>query len=225
VSNWRDPEEQNLEAVRADLRKGRIRFAFLYMAAMDALLHQVGKESSEVDTKMAWYEAQLRQVMAEAAEHYREVRMFVCSDHGMATVHSHVDLMGRVEDLGLDFGRDYVATYDSTMGRFWFFNDRARSRVETLLGSIPEGRILPSEELKELGCAFEGNQYGELIFLMNPGVLIVPSHMGLTPITGMHGYHPDDPDSDASLLSNVPVSEAIKGIPDVFRLMRSEAGA
>lgn len=49
--------------------------------------------------------------------------------------------------------------------------------------------------------------------------------MGLTPITGMHGYHPDDPDSDASLLSNVPVSDAIKGIPDVFRLMRAEAGA
>jgi len=138
-------------------------------------------------------------VLRVASQHYDEVRLFICSDHGMATVHTHVDLMSRVEALGLKFGRDYTATYDSTMGRFWFHSPAARERITALLAQIPEGRILGKQELETLGCDFEGDQYGELIFLMNPGVLIVPSHMGLTPITGMHGYHPDDPDSDASL--------------------------
>ena len=195
------------------------------MASMDALLHEVGKESPQVDQKLAWYEAQLKDVLRTASEHYDEVRLFICSDHGMATVHTHIDLMSKIEALGLEFGRDYTATYDSTMGRFWFHNPPARERIIELLEQVPEGRVLPKEELAQLGCDFEGDQYGELIFLMNAGVLIVPSHMGLTPITGMHGYHPDDPDSDASLLSNVEPPNDPRAITDMFHLMRAESGA
>jgi len=225
VSNWRESEDSNLEQLKTDLAKGQIRFALLYMAAMDALLHEVGKASPQVDQKLAWYEEQLTEVLRVAAQSYDEVRLFICSDHGMATVHTHVDLMSKIEGLGLTFGRDYTATYDSTMGRFWFHEATARERITALLAQVPEGRILPNDELERLGCDFEGDQFGELIFLMNPGTLIVPSHMGLKPITGMHGYHPDDPDSDASLLSNVEPPDDPRAITDVFHLMRAESGA
>ncbi|NCA71416.1 MAG: nucleotide pyrophosphatase [Sphingobacteriia bacterium] len=224
VSDWRAAEEDNLAALRTDLAKGEIRFALLYMAAMDALLHRVGKASALVDEKLDWYAAALEQVLRTAAAHYDEVRVFVCSDHGMATVHTHLDLMRQIESLDLTFGRDYTATYDSTMGRFWFHTPAARERIVARLEQVPEGRILSDAELARLGCDFEGHQYGELIFLMNPGVLIVPSHMGLTPITGMHGYHPDDPDSDAALLSNVAPPDDPRAITDIFHLMRAEAG-
>lgn len=225
VSDWRQPEDVNLDAVKADLRKGEIRFALLYMAAMDALLHEVGKGSPLVDDKLAWYEARLAEVLQAASAHYREVRLFVCSDHGMATIHTHLDLMTRIEALGLTFGKDYTATYDSTMGRFWFHTERARDEITGYLEEQPLGRLLSRRELAELGCDFEGDQYGELIFLADPGVLILPSHMGTTPITGMHGYHPDDRDSDACLLSNVPPPVPVDCITDVFRLMRAESGA
>lgn len=224
VSDWRDTEENNLKALKRDLGQGQVRFALLYMAAMDALLHEVGKDSPLVDEKLAWYQQQLEEVLRTAAAHYEQVRLFVCSDHGMATVRRTIDLMSRVEALGLVFGRDYTATYDSTMGRFWFHNPVARERITASLGQVPEGRILPPEELKQLGCDFEGDQFGELIFLLEAGTLIVPSHMGLKPITGMHGYHPDDPDSDASLLSNVEPPNDARAITDIFHLMRAEAG-
>ncbi|MEM7252796.1 MAG: alkaline phosphatase family protein [Pseudomonadota bacterium] len=223
VSNWREGEADNLRAVRDDLEKGDIEFGFLYLPAMDGLLHSVGKESPEVDTKLVWYETELRKVLAIAREHYEDVRLFVCSDHGMATVHTHVDLMTDIEALDLVFGVDYVATYDSTMGRFWFLNQRARDEITAVLQTKGYGRILSDDELANLGCDFDANRYGELIFLVDAGVLIVPSHMGTTPITGMHGYHPDHEDSDASLLANVPVSEEIQSIPDIFRLMCDEA--
>ena len=227
VSNWREPEDANLASLEAELKQGDIRFAFLYMASMDALLHMVGKESPKADEKLAWYEDKLRHILKVAHEKYDNVRLFVCSDHGMATVHTNVDLMGKTEALGLEFGKDkdYVATYDSIMGRYWFFNDAARRKVEQMLAGVPEGRILSDEELKDLGCAFPENRFGELIFLMNPGVMIIPSDMGTTPITGMHGYHPDDIDSNASLLSNVEAPEYAQAIPDVFRIMRDESGA
>jgi hypothetical protein len=224
VSDWRDTEENNLKAIKRDLEQGKIRFALMYMAAMDALLHEVGKESPLVDNKLTWYEQQLEDVLRTAAAHYEQVRLFVCSDHGMATVRRTVDLMSKVEALGLVFGRDYTATYDSTMGRFWFHNTAARERITALLEQVPEGRILPPEELKRLGCDFEGDQFGELIFLVEAGTLIVPSHMGLKPITGMHGYHPDAPDSNASLLANVEPPNDPQVITDVFHLMRAEAG-
>jgi predicted AlkP superfamily pyrophosphatase or phosphodiesterase len=225
VSDWRDSEENNLAALKADLQRGEVSFALLYMASMDALLHEVGKASPEVDKKLAWYETELNDVLQAASEHYQEVRLFICSDHGMATIHTHVDLMSKIEALGLEFGRDYTATYDSTMGRFWFHNPTARERITNLLEQVPEGRILSPKELAQLGCDFEGDQYGEMIFLMNAGALIVPSHMGLKPITGMHGYHPDDPDSDASLLSNVEPPCHTEAITGVFHLMRAESGA
>ncbi len=224
VSNWRLSEEENIAALREDIRTANIRSGFLYLAAMDGLLHMVGKESPKADEKLAWYEQQIRAIKAEAEEHYDEVRLFVCSDHGMATVHSTVDVMSRIEALGLRFGKDYAATYDSTMGRFWFFNDDAKQKIIACLNETEKGRILSHEELCDLGCDFEGQQYGELIFLMDAGVLIVPSHMGLKPIAGMHGYHPDHEDSNAVLLSNVEPPANPQAIPDVFRVMCAEAG-
>jgi hypothetical protein len=67
---------------------------------------------------------------------------------------------------------------------------------------VPEGRILPDAELEELGALFPDRYFGELIFLVEEGVLIVPSHMGERPIRAMHGYHPDAPHSYASMLTS-----------------------
>ena len=65
-------------------------------------------------------------------------------------------------------------------------------------------------ELAELGTLFPDRYFGELIFLVEEGVLIVPSHMGERPIRAMHGYHPDAPHSYASLLTNyTPVPPGI----------------
>ncbi len=225
VSDWRSTEDNNLASLVDDVEAGSIRFAFLYMADMDALLHQVGKSSARVDEKLAWYESQLRALLECAGRHYDEVRLFVCSDHGMATVTTHVDLMSRIEALPLEQGRDYLATYDSTMARFWFDTPEAEAQIRRALDEVTEGRVLSREELEELGCAFEDDQYGELIFLLDPGAIILPSHMGTRPITGMHGYHPDHEDSDAALLSNVLPPADPRAITDIFHLMVTEAGA
>jgi hypothetical protein len=110
------------------------------------------------------------------------------------------------------------------MARFWFFNDRARQTVINCLNQTPEGRIIPDEELKELRAFFPDRYFGELIFLVKEGVLIVPSHMGERPIRAMHGYHPTDPQSYASLLTNQQaIPEEITAIPHVFNLMTRDA--
>ena len=58
---------------------------------------------------------------------------------------------------------------------------------------------------------------------MNPGVLICPSHMGVKPLAGMHGYAPTDKDSTAAFMTNVPIEPMPKRLADLYTLMRNEA--
>ena len=218
-------EQGNLDALVADLEAERPDFAFLYWPELDGLLHRVGNTSPEVPKKLRDYEVRIARLLAAARAHYEEVRLYVFSDHGMANCDKHLDLRARIEALGLDFGRDYAVVYDSTMARFWFFNDRARQRIAAALSTVPEGRILPDEELERLGTLFPDRYFGELIFLLEEGTLIVPSDMGERPIRAMHGYHPDDPHSYAALMTNqADVPSDIAAIPDMYKLMVRDAG-
>lgn len=219
-------EAGNLAALQADLAAERVDFAFLYWPDLDGLLHRVGNRSPLVPEKLREYEARLAELMATARAHYDEVRLYIFSDHGMANCDRYLDLRCHLAALPLVPSRDYAVVYDSTMARFWFFNERARTRITACLQQVPLGRILPDAELRELGTLFPDRYFGELIFLVQEGVLIVPSDMGERPITAMHGYHPDDPHSHAVLMTNVPgVPADITAIPHVYRLMTRDAEA
>lgn len=217
-------EEQNLQQLRRAVDQQNIDFAFLYWPGLDGLLHQVGNRSPAVPAKLRAYESQLAELVSLAQASYEEVRVYVFSDHGMANCDELLDLKAVVGKLPVRFGKDFVAVYDSTMARFWFFNDEARAMVSAALRGIPQGRILPDEELKSMGTLFDDRHFGELIFLVREGVLIVPSDMGERPITAMHGYHPDDPQSYAALCTNIadlPLS--VTDIPHIYDLMTHDA--
>jgi len=217
-------EQGNLEALLHDITAEQIDFAFLYWPDLDGLLHRVGNKSPEVPMKLRAYEKDIRRLIAIARGHYSDVRLYIFSDHGMANCDRHLDLRSRIQSLHLKAGRDYAVVYDSTMARFWFFNDKARQVITEELETIPQGKVMSDDELEKLGTLFPDRYFGELIFLAAEGVLIVPSHMGERPIRAMHGYHPDAPHSYAALLANRPSIPAdITAIPDVFKLMLSEA--
>jgi len=147
-----------------------------------------------------------------------------------------VDLKATIEALPLKFGKDYVAVYDSTMARFWFPSETqpsegqapsspsARDLITQRLKETSQGRIVPDSELAQLRTLFPDRYFGELIFLVKEGVLIVPSHMGERPITAMHGYHPEEPHSYAALLSNrFDVPAQVTAIPHIYDLMADDA--
>jgi hypothetical protein len=225
VSDPKLGERQNLDALLADVRGEKIDFGLLYWPDLDGLLHRVGNKSPEVPAKLDAYEPWLAELMACAREHYGEVLLTVFSDHGMANCDRMLDLRARIEPLGLAMGVDYAVVYDSTMARFWFFSERARALVTARLKEVPEGRVIPDSELEELGALFPDRYFGELIFLVEEGVLIVPSHMGERPIRAMHGYHPDAPHTYASMLTSYPdAPDSVTAIPHTYHLMVEQAG-
>ncbi|MFN7138568.1 MAG: alkaline phosphatase family protein [Limisphaerales bacterium] len=223
-SNPDKSEEQNRDDLIDAIEGEQIDFAFSYWPGLDGLLHSVGNDSPEIPKRLRMYDQWINQVMQVATKHYEEVRLFVFSDHGMANCDIHLDLKAKIEKLGLQMEKDYAAVYDSTMARFWFFNEQARKAIAGALNMVPEGRIIPDEELKQLRAYFPDGKFGELIFLVKEGVLIVPSHMGERPIRAMHGYHPSDKHSYATLFTNqAQVPDDIVAIPDLFKLMKCNA--
>jgi hypothetical protein len=112
--------------------------------------------------------------------------------------------------------------YDSTMARFWFPKNSAREKIIEVLEKEPRGQILSEARLREYGCDFADNTYGDLFFLMNPGVLLLPSFMGETSLAGMHGYAPEHQDSLAMLASNVVPEPMPQRLDDLYDLMLGE---
>jgi hypothetical protein len=220
VTDPSQPEEEHLSRLLADIESERIDFAFQYWAGLDGLLHMVGNDSPEIPKKLDHYDRWISQVMTTAKQHYREVQLHVFSDHGMANCDRHLDLRVKIDALGLEMGKDYAVVYDSTMARFWFLKPGVKERVVSVLNTVPEGRIMPDDELRHYRAYFDDHAFGELIWLTQEGVLIVPSHMGERPIRAMHGYHPTDPQSYATLFSSQDdVPQDVTHIPHICRLM------
>ena len=223
ISDWHLPEFVRVAALHRDLEEGQVRFAFLFLSGLDAVLHEHGTQAQEVKDHLALYEKQLRLLIEKAESMYDSVRMCVFSDHGMTDITRTVDLMKRIESLGLEFGVDYAAVYDSTVARFWFLREGSRKAIIQALRQCPEGRILSDKQLADWGCDFPDKKYGQLFFLLNPGVLLCPSFMGEKPLAAMHGYAPDDRFSVASFMTNVALERVPKRLDDLFGLMYSEA--
>jgi hypothetical protein len=209
-----------------DIRSKTASFFFLYLSEMDMFLHMHCKQPEEIEKRLRTYDMGLRKVFQAAREVDADATMTVISDHGMTPVDHHYDLVQKVDALRLKMLDDYLVVYDSTMARFWFFNDRARLAVRGCLAGVPCGKIIPDEELRQLGVFFEDGRFGELIFLFKPGWLLAKSDFngkGWMP-TGMHGYHPSDPWSDAVFLSSTEPPVSVRSIADVYSCMRSAAG-
>ena len=215
-------DSQILEEAATDVERDQAGFFFLYLCELDSFLHMHCNDPEGIAGKLAWYEQSLQRLFEVALRRDREAKFFLFSDHGMTPVRRHYDLAADIGACGLRMPQDYLAVYDSTMARFWFFSGQARVAITDCLRRVPCGRLLPEDELRQLGVLFPDNRYGEAILLMEPGTLIATSGFngnGWNPI-GMHGYHPDDPHSDAVFLTNSPPVFPLSSVTDIYRYMR-----
>ena len=222
ISNWHLNDEQNIAAAKRLLEEEKTEFFFIYTAGLDGMLHFHVHEPDIVASHLEAFSGKVRDLLATARAHFREVDFCIFSDHGMTPLKGETDLKAKIEALPLKFGRDYIAAYDSTMLRVWFLKQEARKPVMDAVTGAP-GHWLSPEEKTTLHVDFADSAYGDEIFLLDPGVQLVPSDMGNKPIPGMHGFSPDDPDSTACFLSLRPLPENPCEIADFFRLMKRAA--
>jgi type I phosphodiesterase/nucleotide pyrophosphatase len=221
--HWTDAEIFDLAGKHLAAKAAN--FYFLYLSEMDMFLHTYCADEEKLDQRIAWYECQLRRLYERAKETDPDATLTILSDHGMTPVHHYYDVMKEVASAGYEIRKHYLAVYDSTMARFWFFDEAARRDITFLLTKAPCGRILSDEELQTLGVFFEDRRFGEVIFLLRPGWIFSKSDFNgpQWKPAGMHGYHPDDSYSDAIFLSSHTPKAEIRTIADVYRCMREAA--
>jgi len=202
-SDWRKGDVVNIAHIKEEIAQGTVRLAYLFTAGLDAVMHAHGTRGPAVDTAFAQFERWMREIHELALRSYTNVRIHVFSDHGMADTRSASRMMLEFESLGLRYGRDYAAVWDSTMVRFWFpGGDTIRTTVTNWLSRREEGRILTDDDLDSSGALFPDYRYGELFYLLNEGVIFAPSYMNQGFVRGMHGYAPSAPSTPACWLTN-----------------------
>lgn len=224
IWDYRTNEERSFDELEAAVREKRGAFYLLYTAGLDSDLHRHGSRAPAVGAHLDWYRERIERI-CDAARSAGPANVYVFGDHGMCDVREHIDVMARVDALGLEIPRDYVPFYDSTMARFETRSPRARGELTALLGGQPSGRLLSDDERIALGVAFSDGRFGDLVFLADPGVIILPSFMGRDAVAGMHGYHPDAEDMYSALFSNAALPAREMSICDMAGLMLPGFGA
>jgi len=143
----------------------------------------------------------------------------------MVDVRGTVDVMAALRRLPYRWPGDYLAFFDSTMARFWWERSAARDAVRAALAGLGGGHWLTPEDLAREGASFRERDYGEDVWLADPGILIVPSFMGNDAVAAMHGYDPAHPDMAATLASTRPLPAGVTHLRDVRGFLEAELDA
>ena len=221
ISDWHLSDAENYLAAGKAVEDGK-NFLFVYTASFDGVLHDKINDVPAITAKLDEIGRQIGHLYRKAEEYAENVHLTVISDHGMTPLAGTVDIMGRIAQSGLVFGNDYGGCFDSTMARFYYLNENARAVIAEIMKEFP-GHFLSCDEEKKYKIYRSDRAFGDGIFLLDPGIQIVPSDMGEKPLNGMHGFIPEDKHSFAAMLSNEPLPENIEHVADYFKLMIERA--
>jgi len=186
-------EKTDLEVFKKAMNSLKKDFLFVYFFQLDGITHKYGVNSLQRKKHSKWLDKAVEKLVKKFIETHKEWNVFIFSDHGMCDITGVLNIKNALASIGVREFFDYIPFYDSTFARFWFLNKKASLTVESRLNRLKKGHVLSQEELKKYGLDFKKNDYGELIFITNPGILLIPNYYtGFHVDKSMHGYIPED---------------------------------
>jgi predicted AlkP superfamily pyrophosphatase or phosphodiesterase len=192
---------------------------FLHLWDLDKYGHMFGPNSKKLRKKIKEEDEFVKKILSNFS--LDEDNILIWSDHGMLPVKKTLDL----KSLLPKFGDGYLYFLDSAMARFWFFDQNKRKKVIEILHKIKDGYLLSKQQIRDYKIDFQDNKYGDEIFLVNPGVLIMPNFFQEKPIKGMHGYDLSDKGEWGFFIINKKSKEEgviIDLFPTILELMNIE---
>ena len=221
ISDWHLSDKENYLAAEKAIENGK-NFLFVYTASLDGVLHDNIRNETVIQAKLEEIKQQIESLYQKAERHAESVHFTVISDHGMTPLAGTVDIMSKIGQSNLVFGKDYGVCFDSTMARFYYLRESAAPVITELMKEFP-GHFLTEDEEIKYKIFRKDRIFGDAIFLLDAGIQIVPSDMGGIPLNGMHGFVPENEYSYAAALSNSALPESMKHVADYFNFMTESA--
>lgn len=180
-------------------------FIFLHTGMLDGIGHKYGPHSDEISSALRRLDRVMKEICTFLKNKYEEFNLVIFGDHGMVEVKETLDIERIINGLGLKLGDDYIYFLDSTIARFWFFNENARGLIISVLSEIKQGSVLTEKDKSKYHLHYSHNKFGDLLFLVAPGTLIFPNFWNnTTPEKGMHGYEPEYNGQQSALVIHSP---------------------
>lgn len=196
-----------LDQVSPRLFHKNLRFELIETHALDTLEHWFLDDEERMIDSYNKIDQFARFLHSECKS--RGITLMILADHGMELVKNSVDIMKKIDELGI---RNNEITYyvEASKARFWFHSDSAKEKMLNYLSKNPEGVLLSYKDMHKFNVKFEDDRYGEYYFVLNPGTIFFPNdfyqpignfYLGLTseqtrsrlfnPLhRGYHGYLP-----------------------------------
>jgi len=164
-------------------------FWFIKFGTLDLMGHKYGPDILKLGKTLNDTDKFIEKTYLKFHKKYKNGLFLILSDHGMNEVEKIVNPIEIFSHVDFKVPKDYIYFIDSTMIRFWFFNEKAKMQILDLLSKIKTGRVLNKSELESLGIDSVGQRYGEIIFALKNKYVFFPDFFRLkSPPKGMHGY-------------------------------------
>jgi predicted AlkP superfamily pyrophosphatase or phosphodiesterase len=183
-------------------------FTYLFFGDIDSVSHRHCQDSPEGRKRLRLVDRAIERWYRAAERRHGEPTFLLWSDHGHIPVEEKVDVRAAFRGHGLEL-RDFTHVVDSNYLRLWFRNDAERSRAERVIPDLGKGFIVTPEVAKRYHVDMPDNRYGDLIYYLEAPAMF---HKGTFDVFGrrmsskddksMHGYSPDNPGVDATLVAN-----------------------
>ena len=202
IEPWIRGDKEVFDKAKKMIRKnGPNGFWYIKFSHLDHLGHKFGPDPSMFQNHLVKIDSYVRDVVNLAKKGRSDLSILIVADHGMSRIIEKVNVMDELGRLQSQIYKDYVVFVDSTITRFWFFNERAMHEVSGMLNRQKYGHVLSLEEKKALHIPLFP-QYGELVFVLDEGFVNHPSFFNKkSEAKGMHGYaYPKTPESRPILI-------------------------
>jgi hypothetical protein len=198
----------------------------VYLHHVDMASHLFGIDSSRFRSTLRRTDQRVRAIVGSVRRRFGAVDTVVFSDHGMSPARSYRSLPELRTHPA--FGSAFCYALDATMVRLWPLKDRPflREELRDLVARRVPGRFLSERDRRELHVNFDHRDYGDEIFLAEPGAIIFPNFHSYVRPKAMHAYDPADPDQRGILIAAgdpPPIDDRV-GMTDVHALVEQVIG-
>lgn len=178
---------------------------------LDRQGHVVGCEGSEYMAAADEIVRKSEILFKGFLEKHADGVIMLISDHGMAQVHTGVNITDYIYRIcGLP-GQDYFFFNDSVYLRFWSQSAGKLKCIRTAMDKC-EYLVYMDHDARALFGAAD-TQFGDLLYRLKQGYVFDPSCFGITGhaiCTGMHGYMEHTDEASGIVVTNLDIGEEDK---------------